>query len=449
MISGFPIYCEISDPGNPRPLLPQEQRSLALNLFHHLDHPSARETLRRSSREYYWPRQREQVESFVRTCHPCQLAKQSKTVNPGVSAFPVPDQRFSVIHLDVVGPLPASDGYKYLLTCLDRTSRWLECFPMASASSEECCKAFLEWSSRYGLPSLAVSDNGNTFVSNLYKDIMSTFNVKVQFCPAYHAATNGAIERRHQTIKNSLKAALVDMGNTHGDQWMKALPWVLLGKRVQVQPDLDVSAASLVFGKTLQIPGQLLGHPGPPLTNLQTKALLEELYRISAKPAVPTSSVVNPIDISATESATHVYVKVEDPKGLCPKFEGPYSIVSRPSRSTVQVRIGSFVNGEPRLQTYSWQSCKIAHLRSDAQEGSRPKLGRRPNTSVKESTPSETPGHPVPSEQPSDTAPDSSNNSSVPSSEPSTNSSVPSPNPSSRPVRSTRNPCPQYTDKSG
>ena len=247
---------------------------------------------------------------------------------------------------------------------------------MKAATSEECCRAFMEWASRYGLPHVAISDNGNTFVANLYRDIMRTFNIKVTFTPAYHAATNGAIEKRHQTIKNSLKASLIDMGNIHGDKWTSALPWVLLGKRIQVQPDLDISAAQLVFGKSLSIPGQMLGHPGTPLSNLQTKALLEELYRLSAQPSVPTSTIVDPIDISKTESAKHVYIKVEDPAPLAPRFEGPYEIVSRPSRSTITVRVGSFVDGRPRLQTYNWNLAKIAHLRDDAECGERPKLGR-------------------------------------------------------------------------
>ena len=192
---------------------------------------------------------------------------------------------------------------------------------MKSATSEECCRAFMEWASRYGVPHVAISDNGNTFIANLYKDIMKTFNVNITFTPAYHAATNGAIEKRHQTIKNSLKACLVDMGNTHGDKWIQALPWVLMGKRIQVQPDLDVSAAQLVFGKAISIPGQVLGHPGAPLSNLQTRALLEELYKISSRPAIPTSTVVEPLDISHTEKAKHVYVKVDEPTGLSPRFE--------------------------------------------------------------------------------------------------------------------------------
>ena len=77
---------------------------------------------------------------------------------------------------------------------------------MANATSKECCKAFLEWTSRYGIPSVAMSDNGNTFVANLYQDIMRTFNIKVIFSPAYHQQANGAVERQHQNLKNSLRA---------------------------------------------------------------------------------------------------------------------------------------------------------------------------------------------------------------------------------------------------
>ena len=81
-ILGVPLYCEVSDPHNPRPLLPSALRSTVLNLLHHQDHPGQKETLRRASTNYYWPCIRANVESFVKTCHPCQLAKQSGTVNP-------------------------------------------------------------------------------------------------------------------------------------------------------------------------------------------------------------------------------------------------------------------------------------------------------------------------------------------------------------------------------
>ena len=97
---------------------------------------------------------------------------------------------------------------------------------------------------------------------------------------------------------------------------------------------------------------------------------------MSARPPVPTSAVVQPLDLAHTENARHVYIKKEDPSGLAARFEGPYPIVSRPSRSTIKVRVGSFADGSPRVLDYNWNSCKIAHLREDAVEAERPKLGR-------------------------------------------------------------------------
>ena len=230
------------------------------------------------AKDYYWPVLRQDITKFIQTCHTCQLAKQSRTVDPGIGKMEVPDERFTFVHLDVVGPLTESSGKKSLLSVLDRTTKWLECFPMTNATSEECCKAFLECTSRYGIPSMAMSNNGNTFVANLYQDIMKTFNIKVLLSPAYHQQANGAVEHQHQNLENSLRAAIIEMGQFHKKQWIKVLPWTLLGRRVAFQPHLDASSAQLVFGKALQFPGALLTKPGPPLTTEETSSLLSQLY---------------------------------------------------------------------------------------------------------------------------------------------------------------------------
>ena len=168
------------------------------------------------------------------------------------------------------------------------------------------------------------------------------------------------------------------MGNKHRDQWMRALPWVMLGRRVAFQPSLDASSAQMVLGMSPRIPGQLLGHPGPPLNKVQLRGLLDQLYKLHDKPPMPMSGKREKFDISHTENATHVYVKVDNPQSLCPKFEGPYEIYSRPSRSQVELKVGLFKDGTPRLLKLHWSSCKIAHLRDGAQAASRPMLGRRP-----------------------------------------------------------------------
>ena len=132
----------------------------------------------------------------------------------------------------------------------------------------------------------------------------------------------------------------------------------------------------MVLQKSPKIPGQLIGEPGPPLNTTQIRALLEQLYKLADRPPVQMSGRRGQLDITDTDSATHVYVKVDNPGNLAPKFEGPYEIIDRPSRSTVRIKVGTFKSGEVRDLTYHWSSCKVAHLREGQQSAERPKLGR-------------------------------------------------------------------------
>ena len=184
----------------------------------------------------------------------------------------------------------------------------------------------------------------------------------------------------------------------------------------------------------------LLGQPGPPLNSIQTRELLDELYKLAARPPVPTSSPVSIKNIDHTLSATHVYVKQANPLSLCPKFEGPFEIISRPSRSTVQVKVGAFANGESRLLTFHWSSCKVAHMRDGAEVGSRPRLGRPPKNSSVPSSSSDVQNDTDP-DPPSTTEKDAVVPSKIPRPSLSTNQAREN---SNRPIRSTRNQKPNY-----
>ena len=59
----------------PRPLLPASLRKRVLEAFHGLDHCGQKALLRRTSAEYYWPKQNAQIKDFKRNCHFCQAAQ--------------------------------------------------------------------------------------------------------------------------------------------------------------------------------------------------------------------------------------------------------------------------------------------------------------------------------------------------------------------------------------
>ena len=116
-----------------------------------------------------------------------------------------------------------------------------------------------------------------------------------------------------------------------------------------------------------------------PLSSEESKHLLETLLTEASRPSVPTSShatLVEQKDNQDAKEATHVYVRVDNPKSLMPKYSGPFEIVSRPSDSTIQIKTGNFVSGKPKLELHTWARAKPAFMRPDAVVAERPKRGR-------------------------------------------------------------------------
>ena len=252
---------------------------------------------------------------------------------------------------------------------------------MTEATSEATCLAFLHgWVQRYGLPESACSDNGVNFLSRLWKDLQETLNIKVSFVPFYHQATNGAVERAHGTLKNGIKTMLVEMGQEFKQDWFLHLPWVLLSRRVALQPDIGTSSSKLVLGMDPLVPGPLVGAPSPPMSLENLKGLASHLEsaadftpkEMSNHHTKPKKEYMPP----TTETATHVYLKRDNPKGLMASYTGPHPIVERPSHSTIKVKVGTFKSGIENIQLHHWANAKPANVRADQPEAQMPVRGR-------------------------------------------------------------------------
>ena len=131
---GVKLLCEMTDT-KARPLVPKQSRDLVIRMFHDLSHPGQKETLDKVKASYYWPTMGKDVSRYVQSCQPCQAVKPYKEIRPPMSKIKVPDTRFSELQIDVVGPMPQSEGMRYLLTIIDRTTRWIEAVPMPESSN--------------------------------------------------------------------------------------------------------------------------------------------------------------------------------------------------------------------------------------------------------------------------------------------------------------------------
>jgi transposase InsO family protein len=187
----------------------------------------------------------------VKACLGCQRAKAHRHVQVPPQHIRIPSRRFSHIHVNLVGPLPASKGFTYLLTIIDKTSRWTEGIPIAATTTVDCLNALFQgWVSRFRVPAVITSDHGAQFTSSLWAALCSLLNIQHNQTTAYHLQSKGMVERFNRCLKDALQARCATAN------WVDHLPGVLLGLCAAAREDDGSTPALEVFGSPLILPGQ-------------------------------------------------------------------------------------------------------------------------------------------------------------------------------------------------
>ena len=323
-----PVVCDTSL-GIPRVLVPATRRQAIFDAIHGLAHPSGKSTLAMVAKSYVWPNMRRDVLSWAKQYQICQANKISRHTKPPVLPIPIPASRFDHVHVDIVGPFPPDRGFKYLLTFVDRTTRWPEVVPIADTTSETVVQAFLDtWVSRYGVPATVTTDRGAQFTSEAWRTALSRLGIGVSATTSYHPQANGMVERFHRSLKNSLRCSV-----RASKSWSRSLPWVLLGLRSAPKQDTTTSAAEVVFGVPLRIPGRCFQSEQ---TAKSTAAQQLELARGNVEAFTPESLDLSrfkssPFIAKSLRTAEYVYVR-DDRLGkasLVPRYTGPFKVVSK------------------------------------------------------------------------------------------------------------------------
>ena len=98
-----------------------------------------------------------------------------------------PNGCFRSLHIDLVGPLSPSEGMNYLLTVIDRFTRWPEAIPIPDSKTSTCVKALIRhWISRFGVPEDITTDRGPQFTSSLWSELGKLLGLKLHNTTAYH-----------------------------------------------------------------------------------------------------------------------------------------------------------------------------------------------------------------------------------------------------------------------
>jgi hypothetical protein len=105
----------------------------------------------------------------------------------------------------------------------------------------------------FGIPATLTSDREVQFTSSFCEAFMGRLGEQHNTTTAFHPQSNGMVERFHRPLKEALKAC------TASSDLPAHLPWVMLGLCTAPREESVVSAAKVVYGLPLLMPGQLLG----------------------------------------------------------------------------------------------------------------------------------------------------------------------------------------------
>jgi len=127
----------------------------------------------------------------------CHLRRTTRTP---LGDFAVPTSRFQHLHIDIVGPLPTPDSFRYCLTAVDHFTRWPEAIPLQDITAETVAHALLSgWITHYGCPHTITTDQGRQFESQLFHSLAKMCGIHLSRTTAFHPAANGLVERMHRT----------------------------------------------------------------------------------------------------------------------------------------------------------------------------------------------------------------------------------------------------------
>ncbi|GBM27214.1 Transposon Ty3-G Gag-Pol polyprotein, partial [Araneus ventricosus] len=355
------LYCDISTQVI-RPYIPKTHRYQVFRNLHDLAHPGVRATVRLICSRFVWPKMKQDIVNFTRSCMACQKSKIFRHVHSPLAEFKVPNQRFVHINIDLIGPLPSSQGYSYCLTAIDRFSRWPEAMPLTDIRAETVAQALYSgWISRFGVPQRISTDRGAQFTSDVFHSLAKTFGIRLSHTAAYHPQANGAIERWHRT----LKAAIMCHTSVH---WVSALPAVLLGLRTVFKEDLQCSPAEMVYGENLCLPSQFFVQQQPQAAdNGFIKKLKTHIQQLRATPTSNHSAKPTFVyrDLSV---CSHVFLRVDAVQpSLSQPYTGPYKVLSRTNKNFIILK-------DNKKVTVTIDRLKPAHLLLDNVNSSESKL---------------------------------------------------------------------------
>ncbi|EGD74825.1 hypothetical protein PTSG_12531 [Salpingoeca rosetta] len=329
------------------------------------------------ARHFYWPRMRRDVERYVRSCKSCQRHKPRQGAAPGpLQPLPVPREPWTDISLDLVTGLPRTrTGQDAIVVFVDRLTK--RCHLAATTSKctgRDVAKLFISHVFRHhGLPARVVSDRDPRFTGAFWKETFRLLGSRLQFSTSQHPQTDGQTERTNRTMEQTLRHYV----NYRMDNWDSLLPVVEFALNNSKSDSTGQSPFFLETGRHPIIPATLVTRQA--IRRTDTPAAEDFVVRLKSIITAARDALAqaqdkqkryadqrrsDDIKYSPGDQAwvtADLFVDQANqrrPKDkLKPRWQGPFTVIGMPSRTTVRLRFPSHVRAHPVVNVTKTKPC--------------------------------------------------------------------------------------------
>ena len=221
---------------------------------------------------FWWNGYRNDVAAYTNSCDGCQKAKHQRNTSftsGNITTFST-KAPFELISIDIVGPLPqTTNGNRYILSMIDKFSRFCLLVPMKDMRTMTVVKAYQRWINLFGPPSALLSDNGTQFISQIFTAHNKIYNVQHRYSTPYYPESNGQIERLHRWIKERLVLISINGGLNFidgEDDWDEYIDAIQHGYNSKPNTMTKFSPNKIIFGHDFLTNLDRINHIIPPST---------------------------------------------------------------------------------------------------------------------------------------------------------------------------------------
>lgn len=169
-------------------------------------HLSVDRTIEKIRQQMWFPRMRNFVKSYVKSCVPCAFNKHPGGQKEGEYHFtdidPIP---FKTVHIDHMGPFPkSSKRNEHVFVLTDAFTKYSIIRAVPSTATKYVLKILDEVSACFGLPHRIVSDRGTSFTSKDFRQYCTNNIIQHILVAVRTPRANGQVERMNRTILSML-----------------------------------------------------------------------------------------------------------------------------------------------------------------------------------------------------------------------------------------------------